>query len=1033
MSKRKYFLISFVLVLSLAGNILAYETIIWDNNTGMGDQLWQTATNWRIDKGGPEVRRVPIIDDYVVIDDYADDSNGPIINEDTNAVAQWVDMGGLKSPAGGEAVLTMTGGSLTATGWFSVGAYYAGTYRFEMTGGNLEIDGGGADEGIWVGYYPIIYATLDINDGSILCSEADLYVGGAETSMGILNMTGGNINLEGTDSNGWFCIGSWDTRPGNGHANLHGGTLETRLLSMGGGGVGSLDFTEGTLIIDGDYRGPNGWLFDPLVDTATDEVPAGYTGTIAILANRGLLTAYNTPIGDIITDPNYPAKAGLRAVIKMDYNVTNSGQTTLTGDAVAPELAWNPTPLNGSAGFSKGEVDLISWSAGDNAESHDVYFGTNFTEVNEATTPLATQSETTYPVTTTWGTDYFWRIDEFDGATTWKGNVWSFSTRPAWATDPSPEDGAGGVSVLAAVLSWTPGPEADTHHVYFSTDFSDVNDRDLSVRTIVSDPRYIPGALERNTLYYWAVDEVNNLEDVNVWPSLIWDFRTADHLVVDNFNSYADIGTLEEVWDDYSGNGSRSDISLETDIAYDGNSMGVAYSNIFKIIGNVYGSWVDADTVDLPVGTDWTYGGAKALKIAFYGNQANSTTVNDKLYIALDDGVTVHSSYYPDVNDINEESWHEWHIDLEDFNSQGVDLTNVSRITIGFGAYGGTVSAGGTGTVYFDNIELWPPYCRTEMVPADVDGDCVTNSFDLQVMASDWLKCDYDVTAVPISGAPVGWWKFDEGMGTSTDDSSAYNNDGDVIDASWTTGYPNDPYDSALHFEGDGEAEFDRVICAERTGSEPGNYPAELMPSIFTVACWVKCDSFDYFETFVTDGMDDGGDESGFFLYSSGVGGPGNFGLGIRTEDGMNYVETDSFYLTNTWYHLAATYDDANTVRIYVDGMLAGDPENVGGPIKWISNYSSSYPDQFLIGALPEGELSDWYYADATIDDVRVYDYPLPHGEIVTLAEQGPTLYNELISPANIYDLEAKLSKKVNFADYAIMADHWLEGPTLWP
>jgi hypothetical protein len=143
-------------------------------------------------------------------------------------------------------------------------------------------------------------------------------------------------------------------------------------------------------------------------------------------------------------------------------------------------------------------------------------------------------------------------------------------------------------------------------------------------------------------------------------------------------------------------------------------------------------------------------------------------------------------------------------------------------------------------------------------------------------------------------------------------------------------------------------------------------------------------------------------------------------------------VETPNIYKTDTWYHLAGTYNDANTAAVYVDGKLVAS-EDVGGPIRWRSPYSDSYPDYFVIGGLPVMDSADWFYADGTIDDVRLYDYAMPHGEVVTLAEQGPAVYQEVTSAANIYDLEAKLSKKVNFMDYGLMADHWLEGPVLWP
>ena len=62
----------------------------------------------------------------------------------------------------------------------------------------------------------------------------------------------------------------------------------------------------------------------------------------------------------------------------------------------------------------------------------------------------------------------------------------------------------------------------------------------------------------------------------------------------------------------------------------------------------------------------------------------------------------------------------------------------------------------------------------------------------------------------------------------------------------------------------------DYVLCAERVGTEPGVYPQELMPEVFTVSCWTKLDNFAYFSSFVGNGMDTGSDECGFFLYKIG-------------------------------------------------------------------------------------------------------------------------------------------------------------------
>ena len=200
----------------------------------------------------------------------------------------------------------------------------------------------------------------------------------------------------------------------------------------------------------------------------------------------------------------------------------------------------------------------------------------------------------------------------------------------------------------------------------------------------------------------------------------------------------------------------------------------------------------------------------------------------------------------------------------------------------------------------------------------------------------------------------------------------------------------------------------------------------------------VNLDSFAYFGTFVSNGYDIE-DECGFYLYDYGwIAASGqDFGLGIRTETGMYYVETASIYKTHTWYHLAATYDDANNVSIYVDANLAAGPTDVGGPIRWVSSDSNSYPPNFKMGVMYY-PTSPWgyYFADSKIDDVRFYNYALSQGEIAVLAEkysEGEDVYQPVPSVANLTDPEAQFSRKVNFHDYRILADHWLEEPPLWP
>ena len=50
--------------------------------------------------------------------------------------------------------------------------------------------------------------------------------------------------------------------------------------------------------------------------------------------------------------------------------------------------------------------------------------------------------------------------------------------------------------------------------------------------------------------------------------------------------------------------------------------------------------------------------------------------------------------------------WTEWRVSLQMFADQGINLTNVDKLAIGLGSQGGA-SAGGTGTMYIDDIRLY--------------------------------------------------------------------------------------------------------------------------------------------------------------------------------------------------------------------------------------------------------------------------------------------------------------------------------------
>jgi len=305
---------------------------------------------------------------------------------------------------------------------------------------------------------------------------------------------------------------------------------------------------------------------------------------------------------------------------------------------------------------------------------------------------------------------YYWRIDEFDVAETHKGDVWSFTTKGAVG---SPEPANGAVDVTQTpVLTWVPGIYAASHQVYFGTDAASL---ELKGSGNLGAESFEPGQLEWDTTYYWRVDEANNANADSPWTGPLWSFTTANFLIVDDFESYNDLGfndldgtidpasnNIFNAWLDGFDNPAENGSVVgyfnapyaERTIVHSGNqSMPMSYDNA---VGK------SEATLTLTYPRDWTERGVNTLTIWFRGNSGNAA---EPLYVALNDSAVV-ANDNPDA--ALRTSWTAWNIELTRFADQGVNLANVNSITLGLGNRNDPV-AGGSGMMYFDDIRLYPP------------------------------------------------------------------------------------------------------------------------------------------------------------------------------------------------------------------------------------------------------------------------------------------------------------------------------------
>jgi len=100
---------------------------------------------------------------------------------------------------------------------------------------------------------------------------------------------------------------------------------------------------------------------------------------------------------------------------------------------------------------------------------------------------------------------------------------------PGFASSPMPAHDANDVP-RDSLLSWTPGEFANTHNVYFGSDFEDANSG-VPASEAQDANTFNPGLLAFGETYFWRVDEVNGTPDKTVYRGSIWSFEVEPYSI----------------------------------------------------------------------------------------------------------------------------------------------------------------------------------------------------------------------------------------------------------------------------------------------------------------------------------------------------------------------------------------------------------------------------------------------------------------------------------------------------------------------
>jgi hypothetical protein len=655
---KKIILLVCIISISFAGSVFAAATSsVWQGPEG---GAWSTPANWvnntvpvALDPpGGPRA------DPYSIAYFYTTHTSPGLI-EGVTVACDLLRVGDIAAGS----VLSVNGGTVNVSELVYISYLAADTaVTFNMNGGV-------------------------VNCGVMIPAEGKFFVG--YRGQGTLNMNNGTINLTSF-------LSIADQSGSNGYVHLDGGTIYATDLLMNTANA-HLDISGGTLILDGnDMAAINGFV-------GSSKITA-YSGAGTVQRDYNVTNAGKTTVTGFLASPkaispdpfnNAPNirinaqlswTAGLGATSHDVYFGTaspgtfqgNQAETTFDPGTLVPAKTyyWRIDEVSGSntvtgdiwsfstisgqpsapnpANYATGVAihPILSWTAGLDALSHNVYFGTAnppASQGNQAGTSF--DAGNLLP-----NVMYYWRIDEVYDSTTITGPVWRFTTANTKAsitgTQYCPPDGIVGMPINEIILTWMAGVGAVSHDVYFGTAASGGTFQGNQATTSFTPPTI----LTPSTTYYWRIDEKDGSggtttgdvwsfttgDPVEICPYLTWRNDPTNSIMVNWWNPAAlgDSSVDYGLTDSYGSTVNNSNLVNFHHIEITGLDMGTTYHYRIRSSDGTTGADNTFTTAPDPT--------TESFKFVYYGDPRGQSAADEPYYTrqgALCDWIAARGDY----------------------------------------------------------------------------------------------------------------------------------------------------------------------------------------------------------------------------------------------------------------------------------------------------------------------------------------------------------------------------------------------------
>ncbi|MFH1716823.1 MAG: LamG domain-containing protein [Planctomycetota bacterium] len=243
----------------------------------------------------------------------------------------------------------------------------------------------------------------------------------------------------------------------------------------------------------------------------------------------------------------------------------------------------------------------------------------------------------------------------------------------------------------------------------------------------------------------------------------------------------------------------------------------------------------------------------------------------------------------------------------------------------------------------------------------------------------------------------VGWWRLDEGSGTTAFDSSGNGNDAQFEGAPvWVQ---SGKLGGAIRFNGSSD-----YLAA------PDSESLDINGDQVSMAAWVNGEDWPG-ANHVVRKIADTGTGSIYMIRVQ----PDTVRVYLNTSAGESLLQGTKVLATNEWVHIAVTYDGAQAI-IYVDGQLDVAMD--------VSGQLNESDNELRIG---RGEPAGYFMG--MIDDVRLYNHGLTEDELLSAMEGSGAAYPFARSPDpsdGAFHPETWVILRWNAGDFAVSHDVYL-------